>query len=259
MQSSSFALSRAKSRDLNHNRWDPSTSFHYTPLRSGWRSFALLFRSLPSMSQGKKRYVVRQGRRPWIYETREACQREVLWYADAVYKSFASHSEAVEAFAHGRESWLQWKKSSQHIRQLMGDEKWLTSIATDAACQSNPGKLEWQGVVISTGEKIFSSPVYPLGTVNIGEYVAIIQWIQWCLRHTKHTTIYSDSRTAISWVMKWQYSTQLDRNRQTEKLFSLLDEQTIWLQKHPSWSDKITLQKWPTSQWGEIPADFGRK
>ena len=211
------------------------------------------------MSKGNKRYVVRQGRKPGIYETREACQREVLWYTDAVYKSFATHNEAVEAFAHGRESWLQWKKSSQHIRHLMGEEKFLTSIATDAACQSNPGKLEWQWVIISTGEIIFASPVYPVGTVNIGEYIAIIQWLQRCLAHPHYTCLYSDSRTAISWVRKWHYSTQLVRSRQTEKLFSLLDEQTLWLQKHSPRSDKVALQKWPTSQWGEIPADFGRK
>ena len=57
----------------------------------------------------------------------------------------------------------------------MGEEKFLTSIATDAACQSNPGRLEWQGVIVATGEMIVSSAVYPVGTVNIGEYLALIQ------------------------------------------------------------------------------------
>lgn len=57
----------------------------------------------------------------------------------------------------------------------MGEEQFLTSIATDAACQSNPGRLEWQGVIVATGEMIVSSAVYPVGTVNIGEYLALIQ------------------------------------------------------------------------------------
>lgn len=211
------------------------------------------------MSKEKKRYVVRQGRRPGIYETREACQRQVSWYRDAVYKSFTSYDEALEAFAHGWLSWLQWKRSLSQIRQLMGEEYFLTSIATDAACQSNPGKLEWQGVIISTWEKMFSSPVYSVGTVNIGEYLALIEWIQRCLDHPSYRYIYSDSRIALSWLKKWQYVTKLPRSFQTEKLFVLLEKQTAWLQAHSSWSERIILHKWPTDQWGEIPADFGRK
>jgi ribonuclease HI len=68
--------------------------------------------------------------------------------------------------------------------------------------------------------------------------------------------IYSDSKTAISWVKNKAIKTNLERNKKTEELFILVDRAVQWLKDNP-YSNKIL--KWETEFWGENPADYGRK
>ena len=70
-------------------------------------------------------------------------------------------------------------------------------------------------------------------------------------------TIYSDSRNALSWVKQKKCKTKLERTPKTEELFKLIERAENWL-KNNSYGD-IPLLKWETDQWGEVPADFGRK
>ena len=81
--------------------------------------------------------------------------------------------------------------------------------AVDAGCSGNPGPMEYQGVDLATGEKIFhfgpyyadGSTVY--GTNNIGEFLAIVHAL--ALMDKMGITdkaIYSDSYIAILWVKK---------------------------------------------------------
>ena len=74
-------------------------------------------------------------------------------------------------------------------------------------------------------------------------------------RGERHT-IYSDSRTAIGWVLRRHVRTTLKRTAGNERVFELLERGLKWLFSH---SPGITLRKWDTDNWGEIPADFGRK
>ena len=69
-------------------------------------------------------------------------------------------------------------------------------------------------------------------------------------------TIYSDSYNAILWVNKRQCKTKLERTPETEPLFQIIQRAERWLQTH-TWRNPIV--KWETKQWGEVPADFGRK
>ena len=68
--------------------------------------------------------------------------------------------------------------------------------------------------------------------------------------------MYSDSRTAISWVKKKAIKTNLERNSATEELFKMVDSALEWLHKN-AYATKIV--KWETEDWGENPADYGRK
>ena len=69
-------------------------------------------------------------------------------------------------------------------------------------------------------------------------------------------TIYSDSYNAILWVKNKKCKTKLERSPQTDYLFNLISRAEHWLQTH-EWRNPLI--KWNTKEWGEIPADFGRK
>ena len=140
------------------------------------------------------------------------------------------------------------------LRAKLGEAP-LYALAVDAACSGNPGPMEYRGVYLGDGKEIFHfGPVY--GTNNIGEFLAIVHALALLDQRGLKMTIYSDSRTAISWVRKKCCKTQLERTAETEALFQLIERAEAWLKSH-----RVTnpIVKWETDQWGEIPADFGRK
>lgn len=135
--------------------------------------------------------------------------------------------------------------------------------AVDAGCSGNPGPMEYQGVDLATGEKVFhfgpyyadGSTVY--GTNNIGEFLAIVHAL--ALMDKMGITdkaIYSDSYIAILWVKKKQCKTKLERDERTEPLYALISRAEKWLRAH---NVNTPIIQWQTRQWGDIPADFGRK
>ena len=128
--------------------------------------------------------------------------------------------------------------------------------AVDAACSGNPGPMEYQAIDLATGYQVFHyGPVH--GTNNIGEFLAIVHALALCWQQGQHDkTIYSDSYNAILWVKKRKCKTTLERTPQTEKLFEIIERAERWLQTHDY---RNPIVKWETAQWGEIPADFGRK
>lgn len=128
--------------------------------------------------------------------------------------------------------------------------------AVDAACSGNPGPMEYQAIDLQTGERVFHfGPVY--GTNNIGEFLAIVHAL--ALMEKQGITdkvIYSDSYNAMLWVQKKQCKTKLPRTPDTEKLFEIVERAEKWLRTR---NVTTRIVKWETKQWGEVPADFGRK
>ena len=64
------------------------------------------------------------------------------------------------------------------------------------------------------------------------------------------------ANNAILWVKKMQCKTKLERNEKTAPLFDIIARAESWLRAHPQHAE---VRKWETAQWGEVPADFGRK
>ena len=128
--------------------------------------------------------------------------------------------------------------------------------AVDAACSGNPGPMEYQCIDLQTGARVFHfGPVH--GTNNIGEFLAIVHALALLDKMGNKTkTIYSDSYNAMLWVNKKQCRTKLERTPQTEQLYQIVARAERWLATH-QYSNPII--KWETKQWGEVPADFGRK
>ena len=139
---------------------------------------------------------------------------------------------------------------------LSGGLRGAGAWAVDAACSGNPGPMEYQCVDLQTGAQIFHfGPVQ--GTNNIGEFLAIVHALALMEKQgIKDKVIYSDSYNAILWVKKKKCKTTLTRNSATEQLYQIIARAEQWLMTH---NVTTPIIKWETKQWGEIPADFGRK
>lgn len=214
------------------------------------------------MAPRKKFYVVWEGHATGVFDSWEECELQTKGYPGAKFKSFDSQEAAVEAYRGSYESQMELLKSIASHRPAPVDytrfpEIQLDSLAVDAACSKNPGPVEYQGVWVRTGERIFHVGPLEGGSNNIGEYLALVHGLALLKSQGRHNTpIYTDSRTARSWVRKGQPKTSIVRTPQNARLFEMLDRATAWLAAN-TFSNPILT--WDTPVWGEIPADFGRK
>ena len=208
------------------------------------------------MAKGKKFYVVWNGFTPGIYHSWDDCQAQIKGVKGAVYKSFDSKEEAERAYASPAYAYMKKKgETPSFTLDTLPPVVERYALAVDAACSGNPGPMEYRGVYLGDGKEIFHfGPVH--GTNNIGEFLAIVHALAMLDKQGLKMTIYSDSRTAISWVRKKCCKTQLERTEETEQLFQLIERAEAWLKAHRV---TIPIVKWETEHWGEIPADFGRK
>lgn len=212
------------------------------------------------MANKKKYYVVWQGKTPGIYETWEDCKAQVHGFDEAKYKSFPTKEEAEAAFKgnfakHIYSKTSAGKNSSSKIQGSKSEVIW-NSLSVDAACSGNPGLMEYQGVHTTTRQQVFHQK-FALGTNNIGEFLAIVHALaMFQKKGDQKTPIYTDSRTALAWVRNKKCKSNLERDNRTENLWQIVERAENWL-KTNKFSNPIL--KWETEEWGEIPADFGRK
>lgn len=208
------------------------------------------------MAKKQKYYVVWSGLKPGIYTSWEACKIQVMGFEGAKYKSFSTREEAEEAFSQSYES-VRERKGKKNLDQLKSETKpELRSVSVDAACKGNPGILEYRGVFTATETPIFDRGPYAQGTVNIGEFLAIVLALAWLKKEKLDYPVYSDSRTAIAWVRKKQVNSKLKWTQKNAKLRDAVTKALEWL-KNNDYRNKVL--KWDTKSWGEIPADYGRK
>ncbi|WP_062049360.1 ribonuclease H [Bacillus sp. JCM 19034] len=198
----------------------------------------------------KKFYVVWEGRNTGIFTSWSECEKQVKGYTGARFKSFPTKEEAEQAFS---DELSQNNKSQQTGSNLEID--W-NSISVDVGCRGNPGIVEYKGVDTKTGAVLFSHDEIEIGTNNMGEFLAIVHGLAYLQERGSDKTIYSDSMTAIKWVKQKKAKSTLERNKQTEYIWSLVERAEHWLQTNDY---KNPIKKWHTEKWGEIKADYGRK
>lgn len=212
------------------------------------------------MANKKKYYVVWAGRKTGVFDSWAECERQTKGFQGASFKSFASLEEAQQAFTKGKPSYSYSSNSTKRTQNKNADANETIifnpdSISVDAACSGNPGMMEYRGVRTKSGEILFHyGPI--LGTNNIGEFLAIVHALAMLKKEGLKTDIYSDSRTALSWVRNKKANTSLVRNAKTEQAWKLIERAEEWLREN-SYQNRI--MKWDTSTLGEIKADFGRK
>ncbi len=202
-----------------------------------------------------KFYVVWKGRQPGIYRDWESCKKMVEGFDGASFKSFTSLAEAENAFV-SKPTPAPKLKSVKKISTAINKSIIITpSISVDAACSGNPGVMEYQGVDTHTKEVLFHQK-YPLGTNNIGEFLALVHGLAFLKKNNSDIPIYSDSENALLWIKNKKCKTTLVKDHRTSALFETIARAEEWL-KNNTWKNQ--LLKWETEKWGEIPADFGRK
>ncbi|MBT8211022.1 MAG: ribonuclease H family protein [Eudoraea sp.] len=209
------------------------------------------------MAKKNKYYVVWKGKHPGIYASWTECQAEIAGHKGAQYMGFPTRAEAEEAFESNYQAYKGKKKPGYTSAELLklGDPNYH-SISVDAASSGNPGVMEYQGVDTKSAKVLFRQGPFPEGTNNIGEFLAIVHGLAYLKKRKSNRLIYSDSRTAMSWVRKRKCNTKLQENERNHSLFELIQRAETWLKSN---SYNTPIVKWETKAWGEIPADFGRK
>ncbi len=207
----------------------------------------------------KKYYTVWRGNETGVFNSWDACRRAVEGYPGAIYKSFPDEETAWGAYEDNYANHVgQNKKPLQPSpEQLKKYGKPLPdSISVDAACNGKTGQMEYQGVDTKSGAVFFKMGPFDKGSNNIGEFLAIVHALAWCKKYQIDRPIYTDSKTALTWVNNKKARTKVIPSAENTPLFELIQRAENWL-KQNTWNNEIL--KWHTEAWGEIPADFGRK
>ena len=208
----------------------------------------------------KKYYTVWKGHHTGVFDTWNDCKAQIKDFQGAQYKSFGSFEAAKKALKGNYKDFIGKSKTFQseltHVQLKKIGQPNHHSISVDAASSGNPGKMEYRGVDSKTKKQLFIQGPFEEGTNNIGEFLALVHGLAFLKKKNSNLILYTDSRTAMSWVKKKICNTKLVRNEKNKDLFELIDRAIIWLKEN---SYDTVIVKWETKAWGEIPADFGRK
>lgn len=211
------------------------------------------------MKKKKKFYTVWVGRTPGVYSTWEECKEQIHGFENAVYKGFSTLAQAENAFQNDSRDYIGLENFestlSEFELQIIGTPL-ENSICVDGAWNTQNHEIEYQGVNFPNRKKLFHVGPLSKGTNNIAEFLALVHALAYCKNLSLNTAIYSDSRTAISWVRKKKASTKIEISESSTHVLSLVNRAEEWLKKN-DYSNQIL--KWETTAWGENPADFGRK
>jgi ribonuclease HI len=129
------------------------------------------------------------------------------------------------------------------------EDKPIRGICVDGGTEGNPGPCFYRGVDLESGEILFEEHL-GIGTNNVAEFLGAVHAIHYIRKNKiKDMPVYSDSVTAIAWVRNKQHNSSFKGD-----VSGRLDKACEYLK-----NKNIEINKWLTKEWGEIPADFGRK
>lgn len=213
------------------------------------------------MSKKYKWYVVWEGTATGVCDSWEECKLRVMNYPNAKYKSYNTREEAVRAYRGNPADEMGLLRAIanaevKHVNYASIPEIVIDSIAVDAACSGNPGVMEYQGVDVKTGARLFHKGPFPKASNNIGEFLALVHGLALLKQMNSPLAIYSDSKTALAWVRDRKCKSKIPECAENARLFEIVRRAEKWLQEN---TYTTRVMKWNTEEWGEIPADFGRK
>lgn len=126
-------------------------------------------------------------------------------------------------------------------------------IIVDGACDHSTGVFEYRGIFGKQGTEFFKFGPMKGGSNNIAEFLAAVHALALCKKRGLRLDVYSDSVTALAWVRDGKANSGVVK---TSEVMELIIRAEKWLVENP---ERNKLIKWDTKNWGENPADYGRK
>ncbi|MDT8897834.1 ribonuclease H family protein [Thermanaerothrix sp. 4228-RoL] len=204
------------------------------------------------MGKSPKYYAVWRGRRPGVFDSWEACRKQVDGFPGAQYLGFETREAAEQALQRPYHEVL----AERQPQPLQPHTKPTQGYCVDAAYDTAHRRLEYRCVQLPTRREIFRVGPLPDGSNNIGEFLAIVETLMLLKERGDAAPVYSDSRIALLWVTLKRCRTRIPPRPEYTALFERIRRAEHWLQNNAFVNP---LLKWETALWGENPADFGRK
>lgn len=202
-------------------------------------------------------YGVWIGRNPGIYDNWNACKEQVDKFPKALYSKLKATNlkDAQLEFESGYGNKKTTSNVASESKETIPQEGFLT---VDGA--SNGLNCEFQAVWYPSKEVAFASKKYQGGTNNIAEFLGLVFACKYLKDKNLPIKIYTDSVTAMAWFRnKKANTTATQTGKATEELDDLLMKAENYLKNNEAALSKAIILKWETKDWGEIPADYGRK
>ena len=149
-------------------------------------------------------------------------------------------------------------KTQNKSNEVTNEKPIENTLTVDGA--SNGSNCEFQAVWYPSKEKVYASPTYDGGTNNIGEFLGLVYAIKYLVENKLPLRIYTDSVTAMAWIRDKKANTTAHKTgKATNELIGLIQKAEDYLVKNATAIKEVKILKWNTKEWGEIPADYGRK
>lgn len=138
-------------------------------------------------------------------------------------------------------------------------------IVVDGSTRGNPGPSEYRALDLETNKVLFHQKI-GISTNNITEFLGLAHALLYCKSKDIATEIFTDSQTALSWLKNKSVNSKLPDSDKTKiskdflsRVLPKIKELDILFDGIDLKCNNITISKWYTSEYGEIPADFGVK
>ncbi len=195
-------------------------------------------------------YVVWVGRVPGVYNSWGECLAQVDKFSGARYRKVKASSKD--------EAILIFQNDNPNTQLPINQEIKNDFLSVDGA--SNGSHCEYRAVWVGDKKVAFASPKYKGGTNNIAEFLGLVQACEFLKEKNLPIKIYTDSVTALSWFRNKEINTTAAQTGKLSlELENLLLKAQLFLYKNEKELEKAEILKWETKEWGEIPADYGRK
>ncbi len=173
------------------------------------------------MAEKKKFYAIAAGRKPGIYTKWPEAQAQVIGFAGARYKGFASRAEA--------EAWIKnpiypaaaamAKTGKTRAATAKAGKEGEIVIYTDGGARFNPGPGGYGVVMVENGRRQEFAGGYRLTTNNRMELMACIVALRHLKKRKKSATLYSDSQYVVNgitkgWARSWRRNGWIKSDKQ---------------------------------------------